>query len=513
MSNYSEETLADTLFMLLRRNNSATRALATQVIEIHDAASRKSTLTNQDRYEFYMTVIRSILDGNSSVVDQAAMESFLVKIKSMKVIQDDPEMYSSIKKIVADNYKDTESVDFIYKKLYRWVIIEQNTKFTRKLFGVLNRNLDGTVASQEKMIDDTTKLLGEALQYNMEAAKKLSGSDEDILAREADFTDPESLLKAFKVLKATTKANRFVTGLQGLNRAMDGGLDLGESLVINSRAHNAKSLMLLKFARWLVTLNRVDSTFKNPACIFYSLENETPRNIKKLFEELWINEHHTVPPEDMDDQAIVSYCVDKFQEHGWKFIIRRKVGAEFGFNELVMEFKELVRLGYTPLACIIDYVNMMRKEGGEQTGNHLQVRQLYTNLCNFLKSNHCCLITAHQLNRRADEAVRLNPVGAVKKFSADMLADSTDPQREVDMVIYQNKEIDAQNRSWLTFKLDKHRYHETTPETDKYFAYRFEGELGIMDDINDHDRSTTNIYAVSDDEDEDEDYVSKPSFN
>lgn len=41
--------------------------------------------------------------------------------------------------------------------------------------------------------------------------------------------------------------------------------------------------------------------------------------------------------------------------------MRRKVGQDFGFNELVMEFKEIVRLGYTPLVCIIDYVNMMRK--------------------------------------------------------------------------------------------------------------------------------------------------------
>lgn len=48
-----------------------------------------------------------------------------------------------------------------------------------------------------------------------------------------------------------------------------------------------------------------------------------------------------------------------------------------------MEFKEIVRLGYTPLVCIIDYVNMMRKDGNDKQGNYLQVRMLYTSLCNF----------------------------------------------------------------------------------------------------------------------------------
>ena len=60
--------------------------------------------------------------------------------------------------------------------------------------------------------------------------------------------------------------------------------------------------------------------------------------------------------------------------------------------------------------------------------------------------------------------------------------------------------------------LYKHRYHETTPEKDKYFAYRFEGELGIMDDLGAKDRSTTNIYAVTDDE-ETEDFSSTPTFS
>jgi hypothetical protein len=145
----------------------------------------------------------------------------------------------------------------------------------------------------------------------------------------------------------------------------------------------------------------------------------------------------------------------------------------------------------------------MRKD--EDVSRDLAVRNLYSVLCNFLKSNNCCFITAHQLNRKAAEVVRANPIGAVKKFTLDMLSDSTDPQREVDLVLYQNKEIDTLGRAWMTWKLDKHRYDTTTPEHDKYFAYMFDGPLGIMDDLNGKDMSVTNIYAAEDIDDDEDD--------
>ena len=88
-----------------------------------------------------------------------------------------------------------------------------------------------------------------------------------------------------------------------------------------------------------------------------------------------------------------------------------------------------------------------------------------------------------------------------------MLADSTDPQREVDIVLYQNKEVDTLGRAWLTFKLDKHRYDTTTRESDKYFAYMFDGPLGIVDDIEGKDMSVTNIYAADDTDEENDDVL------
>ena len=176
MSNLNEETLADTLFLLLRKNDQSTRDLAKQILEIHEKALRVNSLVNQERYKFYLDVIKRILDSNITINDQASMESFLVKIKSMKVIQDDPEMFSSIRRIVTDQSTTSDSIDFTYKKLYRWVIIEKNNKLAKQLFGILNRNQDGTIQSQDSIINDVNSVLETALQFNMDSINKINGT-------------------------------------------------------------------------------------------------------------------------------------------------------------------------------------------------------------------------------------------------------------------------------------------------------------------------------------------------
>ena len=261
--------------------------------------------------------------------------------------------------------------------------------------------------------------------------------------------------------------------------------------------HNTMSL--LKMARWQVTHNKVTSDFKNPTCIVYSLENETPQNTMMLFTELYINLKKETPPPDMAPEQIINFCYEHFRVHGWRLIVDRRLGAEFGFPELVANFEEYVRLGYTPLMGVIDYMNMLKKgtnnreDGG---GNHLLLRDIYTNTCNYLKSRNCTMVTAHQLNRKASEVVRQNPLGAVKKFDIGMLADGMDPQREIDVAIYQNKEFDSTGRAFMTYMMAKHRYDTETPDKDKYFAYMFQGSLGILDDIDGIDMSTTNIHSV-----------------
>ena len=413
----------------------------------------------------------------------------------------DPELYSTLKRIFTDKTTLTkERYEYLMRKLTNCILWYNNTKNVKKMFGKLAGN--GATASpdkQEALFSEMSELCSDLIRTNQERC--FSRIEDENQARLVDFDDKDTIAKSLKVFQKTSVTNVFKTGLQGLNRAFgpSGGWRLGESIVFNALSFNGKTMSLLKMARWQVTYNKVTSDFKNPTCIVYSLENETPQNTMMLFTELYINLKKETPPPDMTPEQIINFCYEHFRVHGWRLIVDRRLGAEFGFPELVANFEEYVRLGYTPLMCVIDYMNMLKKgsntreDGG---GNHLLLRDIYTNTCNYLKSRNCTMVTAHQLNRKASEVVRQNPLGAVKKFDIGMLADGMDPQREIDVAIYQNKEFDSIGRAFMTYMMAKHRYDTETPDKDKNFAYMFQGPLGILDDIDGVDMSTTNIHSV-----------------
>ena len=498
---FTVELFIDALILVLHTTDGDARKLVQELLDLY-AKEERGSVRDTDFYELYVGLIKEVMSKSITVNDEKEIEAMVLKLKSHPVLVKDPELYTNLKKIFTDKEPlPKDRFQTLLRRMSNTVLWHKDTTVIKKMYGALANNAAlSDVNQQETVLTNLSTMCSELIQQNTEAMAALDDKTEETRVTFVDSADKDVLLKALRVYHDTTIAHTFKTGLQGFNRAIGGGFRLGSSIVLNSLSHHAKSLMLLKFARWQVTLNPVGPQFKNPTCLFYSLENETPQNLVQMFTEMYINNERKLPTEQMlaDDEFIANYVYDEFGKYGWKLIIDRRLGANFGFPELVADFEEYLSRGFTPLMCVIDYMNMMRKgRMGADTadGNHLLVRDLYTNVCNYLKSHNCTLVTAHQLNRKAAEAARMNPLGAVKRFSIDMLSDSTDPQREVDIAIYQHKEFDAQGNAYLTFKVDKVRYNNDIPDKDKYFAYAFHGPMGILDDIAETDRSIDNIYA------------------
>ena len=505
------DLLVDTLILELHDQVGQDRELTLKLLSLYDSNKQDSNLVEDGTSlgAFYYQLLNEVVRSNLKITDTNACDSFLLKFKGSDAVLKDPDLYTKLKGLFTDTAPFTETRrKYLISKLTNHILWTANMRRVKQMFAKLSNTSITDPEKQEKVLKEITAMCDEVSKYNHDGVKFLQKEDDNTV-KTIDFDDANSLHKALTVYKTTTVANRFKTGLQGMNRALGGGYPLGSSIVFNARSFNGKSLSLLKMARWQVTLNQVSSEFKNPTCLFISLENEAQQNLMLLFKDIWASNNRTTPPTDLTNEQIITYCQEEFRKYGWKFVVQREVGSEFGFSDFVSFFESYVRLGYTPLMCVIDYANMMTK--GSSTSNFnddsssvtaAQIQELYTNLCNFLKSRHCTFVTAHQLNRQADELVRANPVGAVQKFGPSMLSASIGVQREVDIVFYQNKEFDSAGRAFMTWKLDKNRYDSgTTPEKDKYFAYMFKGELGIPDDINGDDESTTNIYNVPFDDD------------
>lgn len=495
--------LVDALVLLLHDNRSDYQILVQKVLDSFEADKIKGitqTGKEEEISNLYVYLIREVLTSGVTIDDTKGIDTILLKLKSNPLLMKDPELFTTLKGILTDKAPlDEERRTHTVQKLANELAINLNSKLIKKAFGRLSSISVDDLIKQQQLLSDIKDICSEIIQVN-EDNQSLFKADDENTARTVDFGDEDQLMKALQVYNTVSVQNRFKTGLIAMNRALQGGFAQGSTMVFASLSHNCKSLMLMKMARWMVTLNHVAGKFHNPTCILYSLENETPQNLMQLFREMYVNEFKRLPPDDLPLKDIADYCRDAFSRLGWKLIIERRVGAEFGFNEFVSSFEAYVKAGFTPLMCIIDYANLMAKGGSTsdnaETGtNNLQIQILYNNLCNFAKSRNCTLVTAHQLNRKAAEIVRHNPVGAVKNFAEDMMADSISVRREVDILFYMNKEFDAAGNAYLTFKLDKQRYATAVPEQDKYFAYPFFGELGILDDIGGSEMSTSNVYS------------------
>lgn len=512
---FTIDLFVDALVLLLHANTSKIQQAVNKLIEIYEQEAKETTYMENEFFDFYVHLIREVMLLGITVDNQADVEAFLLKFKSSPLLVKDPELFTTLKTIFTDTTPmDKDRVAYNLRKITNCILWHHNVKMTKKMFAKLANTVSKmTVEKQEAILTELTSMCSELIEQNNKGMEEEETENRTKLMKSDDRA---SIEKAVRVYNKVAVQNVFKTGLQGLNRAFGprGGFTCTESIVFNALSHQGKSLCLNKFARWAVTLNKVSEDFRNPTCVIFSLENEVSQNIMQLFNEMWVNEYKSKPPEDLTEEQIVDYCFNSFKRMGWFLIIERRLGAEFGFAEFVAVFEEYKRNGYTPLVAIVDYLNMMRGNSAttnKNFGNHLLVRELYTNMCNYLKANNCAFITAHQLNRKAAELVRENPMGVVKRFTIDCLADATDPQREVDVAFYQHIETNQLGNRYLTFKLDKHRYDTETPENDKYFAYKFT-ELGILDDINEEDRSSTNIYAEKVEE-ETEGHIDKQKLN
>ena len=500
---FSVDNLVDALMLVLHSTRPDTKKLIDEVIEVYDNERKNSIDLPDNIYGLYISLLRTINAQDLRVNDSIGMSTFILSLKTRPELLNDADTYITIKNILQDTTAMSDDQQLsLSRKLANAVVSNKNTHIVNQLRTSIIKLRSGKLSAdyQSTIMDNVNDLCNQIVKNNKEVADRFAPKSDSSTVSFLDFSNKDNIKSALNAYKVSRVTNVLKTGWQALNRALGGGLALGSSLVFNALAYSGKTMMLLKMLRWIVTLNDPPKQFSNPTVILYSLENETPQNLKLLFNELYFNKHREAPPTDWDIDKMADFCYDECTARGWRLIIDRRLGREFGAEDLMENFESYVQAGYTPLAVVIDYMNIMRKGNGKDNARpDLLVRELYTDIRNFLTSRNCIMITAHQLNRKASEAARINPTNAVKRFNMDMLADSTDPQREVDLVIYQHKEKALNGEYWMTFKLDKDRYNLNTPEEHKFFAMKFQS-YGILDDINGEDMSSTNINATKEDE-------------
>jgi hypothetical protein len=440
--------------------------------------------------------------GNFDATNKDDRILYISKFETAAASKRFPEKYNQLKNIFIATDISKKHLEHLYKRISNTLVYSRCDEKLRGMFRKLKEcDIELNYVKQDKLLED---IMGYADEIKNAYAS--FGSAGDTTLEFIDMTDKSSIQKGINVHKTRKVENVFKIGLQGLAKMFgeNMGPALGELICFYALSHNFKSSLLIKFARWIVSLNKPKCK-GIPTLLFISLENEASDNLMMWFYEAYLDINKE-EPDGLSDEEIIDLVTSYYNKMGWKLLVYRKLGEFFGYEEYVTLYNELKNSGHSILVSIIDYMAMMKISGnnkdsnGFDSKNHTLLQLLFNRMRNFNMHEGTTLITAHQLNNEAAQMVQSGQTTVVKKFGTSMIADAKAIEREMDFSAYVHIEKNHLGEPFLTFQRGKHRTGvNNTSEEDRFTAYRFT-KMGILDDINGECQEVKDIYAVAGEE-------------
>lgn len=493
------ELLLDSIILLLHNNESDTKKMILKLLDLVDDEKHASLFTDPELIRTLSSLVRELLaqDDSTSKPEQAEV---LLKFATNKTLNKHPTVQKSLEVIFVDNTPMSPTkIKRLYSKIKNNIAWHTCNTFAKHIFAQLSSVASSTDEDQQEL--KLNNILNTAKELVENEAKNLSCVDHSVVER-IDLSDVDSITPAIHKYKLAEQMNILHTNWQGFNMMCGtrNGIALGESVSINALPGNYKTGTLLNLGYGITRINIPSQELSNqgiPMGLFLSFENEANKNMMWWFNQIYAAQFGK-RPDGLVDGDIARYVADEFGSCGYKFFIERRLGSNFGFDEYCMLMEDYKALGFRPTYVLLDYMNLMKKTsrvtglGAKQ--NHLQLRDLYNNMCNFNRSEAITQISAHQLNRAASDLAHSGKQNIVKLFGENVMADGMDVQREVDLSVFIHLEYNTNGQRYLTVKRDKHRYVDNTPVAHQYFAYPFT-EFGIDSDWGKEPGFTRDIYA------------------
>jgi hypothetical protein len=480
-------------------NTVKTKHLADELFELYvDSASSLST-NNINYCNLYISLCKDVISqGLLLEENKSDISNLMTRYLSNKVFRRDKVIKETIRGLLKTKTNATTLAN-LSEKLNNIVIWHKSNSYISKLYGSIREcKLAYNVEDQTDKITEIKDLIGDFKNTIMDIDSFIGkgGPVEKI-----DFSKKSSIKDAVSMYKDRHVDYILKTGLQGLNKmcGSKGGFYLGESVLFCARQHNYKSSMLRSLAKWINDYSTPPKIpGKQPVILIISFEDIGYMSMMKMFNQMYKSITGNNPSGDMTDEDVVNAIYDYFNRGEFTIVIERYLPDEFGYDDLVRLHEKYTNSGYNIVACIIDYLLLMKKGDGKfsRSGNDVLINQLCNRTCNFFKAVGTTFFTAAQLNRGASDIVGSGVPHPVKQFGERHTAGSIGIGREFDFVAYMNIELDDAGRSWLTMQWGKHRYVDDTPEVDKFCAYLFEDPIiGIPDDVHSNPAFVRNIHS------------------
>lgn len=359
-------------------------------------------------------------------------------------------------------------------------LLEKKETITDKFNAIESANTPDLFQTVEDLSGDLT-----LLHRNLLSTSSHAFDDESVVS-----TVDESFYKAMETAFNESKSEQTVlkTGIKMFNEFLSpkGGFHTGRSYIIYAPTNKFKTGTLLNIASWIKKYNsdsfmeKYKKDGKRPMVYFVTLENVNSENVGRIFK---MGTNSDISSYKTFEDAKKAY--EKFNEDNLiGFTMIQGESHRFGVSDLekiVLEEDEKDRY---PVAFIIDYLMLMKDETGDQDKRH-QVVNIGTQIHEFTKGKPWATITAHHLNRVADEKIAEmmshGKVNHVKFLGNQHAAEAHGLERPVDFTFFINMEKSPfDNKVYLTVNKKKVRFDRTPRE---YFVHEMREGFFLDEDV------------------------------
>lgn len=424
------------------------------------------------------------------------------------VLEKDSKLFDTIKDSIEPDYDDSSNkriITSLIKHLYNYHKEHQATEILSKVAYDLKFN-------RSKIPNFATYLQDTMAQLEPFATSQTSLKDPAVV-NEVDFENQDSITTVFEDVKNVNgNSGVYRFGWQGLNRILQGGIRLGESVGLEALQHKGKTITSLSMFMQIAALNNPimsdedREAKKKPLLLRISFEDSLTTNLQFMYSYLSACEGNHVSKKDFETLTasdMSKYVLKRLTATGFHIKMMRVDPSQWTYVHIFNKVIELEAQGYKVHVLMVDYLLMMPTTGCIQSGGvGADKRDLVRRVRNFFSARNIAFMSPFQLSSEANQLLR-NGVPDHQFVNEIAEKNFTDGCKtigqELDCELYVHSFI-HKRKKYLMFRRGKHRGLPDIPVEDKSCMYRFpQLNVPVLEDIHGQDASFSKLPKEYDD--------------
>ena len=435
----------------------------------------------------------SLLEDKESIPKEVLLQRLHI------ILENDEKLYSIFKESIEVDYDESTN-----KRIVASLVKILNNYYKESLATELINKVNYELKFNRSKIANFADYLKDALAQLEPLANSVSSIKDPGMISEIDFENSDNLNVVFEEVKSlNNKTGIYVTGIQELNKALQGGIRRGEFITIGALQHKYKTGFSLSLFMQIARLNKPIVLNKNidkkPLLLRISFEDSLINNLQFMHQYLKCNDDINNCSNDIENintSELTDYVISKLTVNGFHIKMFRVDPSQWTYLNVINKIIELEAQGYEIHVLMLDYITLLPTTGCSTGIAGVDKKDLIRRIRNFCSARNIAVITPLQLSSEAKALIRngvpehqfVNEI-AEKGYYDGCKSLDQDIDCELFIHLFTHK-----RKKYLAVRRGKHRIPTVIDDSDKYFLLKFPGlNIPILEDINTDNSSLKNL--------------------